>query len=152
MKKIAVFPGSFSPFTLGHKSVVDTALPLFEKIIIAIGTNDQKKSEFSLEKRKKWIKSVYIDNPKVEVSSYDGLTVDYCDHIKSKYIIRGLRNSKDFEYEKQIAITNNKINNNIETIFILTSDNVTHISSTIIRDIIKNGGDASQFLPEQIKI
>ena len=152
MKKIAVFPGSFSPFTLGHKSVVDTALPLFEKIIIAIGINDQKKSEFSLEKRKKWIKSVYIDNPKIEVISYDGLTVDYCDHIKSKYIIRGLRNSKDFEYEKQIAITNNKINNDIETIFILTSNNVTHISSTIIRDIIKNGGDASQFLPEQIKI
>ena len=152
MTKIAVFPGSFSPFTLGHKAVIDSALPLFDKIIIAIGINNNKKDSFTLEKRIKWIESVFKGDPKIKVRSYNGLTVDLCREENAKFIIRGLRNSHDFKFEKEIAQTNKKLNDNIETIFIMTPPELSHISSTIIRDIIANNGDVSQFLPKQIKL
>ena len=152
MNKIAIFPGSFSPFTLGHKSVVDKALPLFQKIIISIGINESKNINFSIQQRENWIRSVYLDNPKIEVQTYKGLTVDHCKIIGAQYIIRGLRDSKDFEYEKKIAQTNKELNNNIETLFILTPPNLAHISSTIILEIIKNGGDTSKFLPKEVKL
>ena len=152
MSKIAIFPGSFSPFTLGHKSVVDRALPLFDKIIIAVGINSEKNEYFSIEERKNWIKDIYKTNPKIEVQFYEGLTVDFCEKVDAKYILRGLRDSHDFKYEKNIAQTNKNLNSELETIFIITPPEISHISSTIIRDIIKNGGDVSQFLPKEIDL
>ena len=152
MNKTAIFPGSFSPFTLGHKSVVDRSLPLFEKIIIAIGRNLEKNEYFSIEERKEWIKKIYAKNSKIEVQVYKGLTVDFCVKVKAKYILRGLRDSHDFKYEKNIAQTNKNINSEVETIFIITPPEISHISSTIIRDIIKNGGNVSQFLPKEIDL
>ena len=152
MSRIAVFPGSFSPFTLGHKSVVDRSLPLFDKIIIAIGINSEKNEYFSIEEREKWIKDIYKDNPKIEVQFYEGLTVDFCEKVEAKYILRGLRDSHDFKYEKNIAQTNKNLNPKLETIFVITPPEMSHISSTIMRDIIKNGGDVSQFLPKEIDL
>ena len=152
MNKIAVFPGSFSPFTLGHKSVVDRALPLFDQIIIAIGINSEKNEYFSIEERKCWIQDVYKENSKINVQFFEGLTVDLCKNIGADYILRGLRDSHDFKYEKNISQTNYKLNNKVQTIFIMTPPEISHISSTIIRDIIKNGGDVSQFLPKEIDL
>ncbi|MBT5699402.1 MAG: pantetheine-phosphate adenylyltransferase [Flavobacteriales bacterium] len=152
MSRIAVFPGSFSPFTLGHKSVVDRSLPLFDKIIIAIGINSEKNEYFSIEEKEKWIKDIYKDNPKIEVQFYEGLTVDFCEKEEAKYILRGLRDSHDFKYEKNIAQTNKNLNPKLETIFVITPPEMSHISSTIMRDIIKNGGDVSQFLPKEIDL
>lgn len=152
MNKIAIFPGSFSPFTLGHKSVVDRSLPLFDKIIIAIGINSEKNEYFSIEERKQWIKEVYKSNSKIEVQFYEGLTVDFCEKVGANYILRGLRDSHDFKYEKNIAQTNTNLNDKVETIFIITPPEISHISSSIIRDIIKNGGDVSQFLPKEIDL
>jgi len=152
MNRIAVFPGSFSPFTLGHKSVVDRSLPLFDKIIIAIGINSEKNEYFSIEEREKWIKDIYKDNSKIEVQFYEGLTVDFCEKSEAKYILRGLRDSHDFKYEKNIAQTNKNLNPKLETIFMITPPEISHISSTIMRDIIKNGGDVSQFLPKEIDL
>lgn len=152
MNKIAIFPGSFSPFTLGHKSVVDRALPLFEKIIIAIGINSNKNEYFSIKEREQWINEIYKNNSKIEVQFYEGLTVDLCEKIGANYILRGLRDSHDFKYEKNIAQTNKKLNDDIETIFIITPPEISHISSTIVRDIIKNGGDVSQFLPKEVDL
>ena len=152
MNKIAIFPGSFSPFTLGHKSVVDRALPLFDKIIIAIGINSKKNEYFSIEEREKWINEIYKNNSKIEVQFYEGLTVDLCEKVRANYILRGLRDSHDFKYEKNIAQNNKKLNDKIETIFIITPPEISHISSTIVRDIIKNGGDVSQFLPDEVDL
>jgi len=152
MNKTALFPGSFSPFTLGHKSVVDRSLPLFDKIIIAIGINSEKNEYFSIEERKQWINEVYKSNSKIEVQFYEGLTVDFCEKVGASYILRGLRDSHDFKYEKNIAQINTNLNYKIETIFILTPLEISHISSSIIRDIIKNGGDVSQFLPKEIDL
>jgi len=152
MNKIAIFPGSFSPFTLGHRSVVDRALPLFDKIIIAIGINSKKNEYFSIEEREQWINEIYKKNSKIEVQFYEGLTVDFCEKVGARYIIRGLRDSHDFKYEKNIAQTNKKLNDRIETIFIITPPEISHISSTIVRDIIKNGGDVSQFLPDELDL
>ena len=152
MNKIAIFPGSFSPFTLGHQYVVDRALPLFNKIIISIGVNAEKNEYFSIDEREEWIKSVYKNNPKVEIKRYEELTVDFCNKTGAKYILRGLRNSHDFRYEKNIAQTNKDLNAEIDTIFIIGPARLAHISSTIIRDIIKNGGDVSQFIPQEIDL
>ena len=152
MNKIAIFPGSFSPFTLGHRSVVDRALPLFDKIIIAIGINSEKNEYFSIEEREQWINEIYKNNSKIEVQFYEGLTVDLCKKVGANYILRGLRDSHDFKYEKNIAQTNKKLNDKIETIFIITPPEISHISSTIVRDIIKNGGDVSQFLPDEVDL
>ena len=152
MNKIAIFPGSFSPFTLGHQYVVDRALPLFDKIIISIGVNAEKNEYFSIDEREEWIKSVYKNNPKVKIKRYEELTVDFCKKTGAKYILRGLRNSHDFRYEKNIAQTNKDLNAEIDTIFIIGPARLAHISSTIIRDIIKNGGDVSHFIPQEIDL
>ncbi len=150
MIKIAIFPGSFSPFTKGHQSIVDRALPLFDKLIIAIGINGDKEQYFTIDEKKKWIESVYKYNTKIEVKKYEGLTVDFCKKENANYILRGLRDSHDFKFEKNISQMNKNLNSDIETVFIITSAELSHISSTIVRDIIKNGGDVSQFLPKEI--
>ena len=148
MKK-AVFPGSFDPITLGHVDIIDRAIPLFDEIVIAIGVNADKHYMFSLEERMAFIKKTYAHEPKISIDSYEGLTVDYCKSIHSNFILRGLRNPADFEFEKAIAITNRKLSG-IETVFLLTSAETTFISSSIVRDILKNKGDASILLPKGI--
>ena len=152
MNKKAVFPGYFAPFTKGHHSVVLRALPLFDEIVIALGTNSQKEEYFSLEERTAWIEQVFAKEAKVSVQKYEGLTIDFCDRINANYILRGLRNSHDFKYEKGIAQMNRSMKNNIDTIFIITEPEVSHISSTLVRDVVKNGGDVSQFVPEEMEI
>ena len=152
MNRIAIFPGSFSPFSLGHKAVVDSALPLFDKIIIAVGNNPEKNQYFSIKKRLKWINDVYKNMPNIRVERYEGLTVDFCKTVNANFIVRGLRDSHDFKFEKNIAQMNKKLNARIETIFIITPPDLSHISSTILRDIIKNGGDISTFIPKEISI
>ena len=152
MTRIAIFPGSFSPFTVGHQSVVDRALPLFDKIIISIGINSEKNQYFSIEERLQWIKDVYANNAKIEVKFYEGLTVDFCKKENANYILRGLRDSHDFKFEKGIAQMNKDLNKEVETIFIITPPEISHISSSIIRDIIKNGGDVSKFIPKEIDL
>jgi len=149
--KRAVFPGSFDPLTLGHKDIIDRALPLFDEIIIAIGTNSSKKYMFNLDQRKEFIKKTYINEPKIKVDTYKGLTIDYCKKVKSKFILRGLRNPADFEFEKAIAHTNRKMSK-IETVFLLTSADTSYISSSIVRDILKNKGDVSRFVPKSVLI
>ncbi|OFX32678.1 MAG: pantetheine-phosphate adenylyltransferase [Bacteroidetes bacterium GWA2_32_17] len=151
MKKIAIFPGSFDPITKGHESVVKRALPLFDKIIIAIGNNSEKNdSLFPLKSRINWIKQTFNNKPKVEVKEYNGLTIDFCKKMKAGFILRGLRTSADFEFERAIAQTNRFLAKNIETIFILTTPEHTSITSTIVREVFKNGGDASLFVPKGI--
>jgi pantetheine-phosphate adenylyltransferase len=152
MSKIAIFPGSFAPFSVGHQSIVEKALPLFDKIVIAIGINSEKNQYFSIEERLEWITDVYGKNPKIEVKRYEGLTVDFCKKEKANYILRGLRDSHDFKFEKNIAQMNKELNTSIETIFIITPPELSHISSSLIRDIIQNGGDAQQFVPKEINI
>ena len=152
MIKKAVFPGSFAPFTKGHESLVLRALPLFDEIVIAVGTNSEKNEYFSLEERCKWIEQVFVNEPKVSVQKYEGLTIDFCEKISANYILRGLRNSSDFKYEKGIAQMNRSMKNHIDTIFIITEPEVSHISSTLVRDVVKNGGDASQFVPDGVTI
>ncbi|MAQ47653.1 MAG: pantetheine-phosphate adenylyltransferase [Flavobacteriales bacterium] len=144
--KSAVFPGSFDPLTLGHIDIVKRSLQLFDKVIIAIGMNPEKKYMFSLKKRKEFITSIFKNEKKILIKDYAGLTVNFCKEQKSKYIIRGLRNYTDFQYEKDIALTNNKLNTKIETVFFLTSQNHMMISSSIVKDIIKNRGDLKPFL------
>ena len=145
----AVFPGSFDPLTLGHKDIIDRALPLFDEIIIAIGTNSSKKYMFDLEKRKDFIRKTYKNEPKIKVDTYKGLTIDYCKEIDSDFILRGLRNPADFEFEKAIAHTNRKMSQ-IETVFLLTSADTSYISSSIVRDILQNKGDVSLFVPKEV--
>ena len=152
MAKVAVFPGSFSPFTIGHQSIIDRSLSLFDKIIIAIGINSEKNQYFSIEERMQWLKEIYEKHPKIEIKFYEGLTVEFCKKEDAKFIIRGLRDSHDFKFEKNIAQMNHEINNEIETIFLMTPPEISHISSTTIRDIIKNGGDVSKFIPKQINL
>ncbi len=148
MERIAVFPGSFDPFTIGHESIVRRALPLFDKIIIAIGENSTKVDFFPLEKRLQWIKELFEYEEKISVCSFKGLTVDFCKQHQASYIIRGLRTSADFEYERAIAQVNRLMNDEIETIFILTLPEHTAITSTLVREIIRHGGDANKFLPK----
>jgi len=148
MERIAIFPGSFDPFTVGHESIVNRALPLFDKIVIAIGYNADKKSFFPIEKRIQWIKEAFDHNPKIEVETFDGLTVEYCKKKGAKFILRGLRTAADFEYERAIAQINKKMEDELESIFLLTTPEHTMITSTVVRDIIRHNGDASQFLPK----
>ena len=152
MKKIAVFPGSFDPFTIGHEAIVRGAFSLFDEIIIAIGANALKKNYYSLEDRKQMISLVFKDEPRIKVAHYEGLTVEYCKSIGAEYLIRGLRTSADFEFERAIAQTNRVLDSNIESVFLLTVPEHNHINSTIVRDIIKNGGDASAFVPKAIDL
>ncbi len=152
MKKIALFPGSFDPITKGHESIVLRALPLFDEIIIAIGINERKTSYFPLEKRKSWIEKVFQTQPKVKVITYEGLTVDLCKRLNVNFILRGLRTSADFEFERSIGQMNKKMHPDIETVFFLTTPEHTALNSYIVRDIIRNGGDASQFIPDAIEL
>lgn len=147
---IAVFPGSFDPITVGHVDIVNRSLPLFDKIIVAIGVNTQKKYLFELEQRIEWIEKVFEGNPKIEVDSYEGLTINYCQSIGANYIVRGIRSAADFEYEKTIAHLNNAMKANIETILILSKPELAPISSTIVREIIIGKGDVSKFVPQAI--
>ena len=147
MERVAIFPGSFDPFTVGHESIVKRALPLFDKIIIMIGYNSNKRSFFPIEKREQWIKEVFKNESKVTVECHEGLTVDFCKKVNARYILRGLRTSADFEFERAIAQMNKKMHPQIESVFLLTMPEHTPINSTIVRDIIFHGGDASMFLP-----
>ena len=150
--RIAVFPGSFDPITIGHVDLVRRALPLFDKVIMAIGINSQKKYLFPLEQRLEWLRIVFAEEPKVEVDSFERLTADYCKRIGANYLLRGLRNASDFDYEKTISQLNHIVGDGLETIFLIAQPGYSHISSTIVREIIKGGGDASPFLPESVFI
>jgi len=150
--RIAVFPGSFDPITIGHVDLVRRALPLFDKVILAIGINSQKKYLFPLEQRLEWLRLVFEDEPKVDVDSFERLTADYCKRIGANYLLRGLRNASDFDYEKTISQLNHIVGDGLETIFLIAQPGYSHISSTIVREIIKGGGDASPFLPESVFI
>jgi len=151
--KTAVFPGSFDPFTIGHESVVRRALDMFDKVIIGIGFNTTKTRFISIEKSTAGIQQVFADTPgRVEVKVFKGLTVDFCKSEQSRYILRGLRTAADFEYERAIAQTNKAMYPEIETVFLLTLPQHTFVNSSIIREIIKQGGDAGQFLPERYRI
>ena len=150
--KIAVFPGSFDPITVGHYDLIERALPLFDKIVVAVGINSQKKYLFDLDKRIAWLHKVFAGHDKVSVGQFEGLTVHYCETIGARYLIRGLRNASDFDYEKTISQLNHIVGDNIETVFLISKPEFSHISSTIVREIIKGGGDASPFLPASIDI
>ena len=155
MERIAVFPGSFDPITLGHCDIINRALPLFDKIIVAIGQNSGKNYMFSLEQRKKFLHDTFSHLDKIEIDNYEGLTVDYCLNKKANFILRGLRNPADFEFEKAIAHTNRALTRDkilLETVFLLTSSGKSYISSSIVRDVIRNNGDYTILVPEAVKI
>ena len=148
-KRTAIFPGSFDPLTLGHVDVIQRALPLFDHLVIAIGVNADKKYMYSLEERKKIIRDTFRGIPNIEVVHYEGLTVDFCQKIGAQFILRGLRNPADFEFEKAIAHTNRTLSD-IETVFLLTASATSFISSSIVRDVIRNHGDYSKLVPESV--
>lgn len=150
MQRIAVFPGSFDPITRGHENIILRALPLFDKIIIAIGENAEKKSFFPITKREAWIKAVFTDEPRIEVTRYSGLTVNFCRQVNALFILRGLRTSADFEFERSIGQVNKKLYPEIETVFLLTTPEFTALNSSIVRDVIRHGGDPSQFVPDAL--
>jgi len=152
MAKIALFPGSFDPITLGHYDVILRSLDLFDKIIIGVGHNSSKSYLFPLQDRIKFIEDSFYDIPQVQVKTYRGLTIDFCKEMGARFILRGLRTSADFEFEKSIAQMNHYMDGGIETVFILSSPQYAPVSSTIVRDIIRNGGDASAFVPEGVKL
>jgi pantetheine-phosphate adenylyltransferase len=152
MKKIAVFPGSFDPFTIGHEAIVRRALSLFDEIIIAVGANALKKSFYSVETRKSMIDKVFQNEPRVKVNHYEGLTVDFCKKNGAGFLLRGLRTAADFEFERAIAQVNKVMAPDIESVFILTVPEHSHINSSIVRDIIRSGGNASRFVPASINL
>ncbi len=151
MKRICLFPGTFDPLTLGHTDIIDRALPLFDKLVIGIGRNSNKAPMFSEKQRLKWAREIYKNNSKVEVLAYDGLTVDCCKKAGANFILRGIRYVNDFEYEKAIADMNRSLDKKIETIFLTCLPQYTSVASTLVRDVLKNGGDVSQFLPEVVR-
>jgi pantetheine-phosphate adenylyltransferase len=151
-EKIAVFPGSFDPITKGHVNIVKRALPLFDKVIVAIGNNSSKKYSFSFEQRVNWLKEVFKNDPKVVVTEFQGLTVNFAKAQNAKYLIRGIRTAADFDYEKTIAQLNKSMSPELETICIISDPDLSHISSTIVREIVLNGGDPSIFLPQEVVI
>ena len=152
MERICLFPGTFDPITLGHVDIINRALPLFDKIIVGIGLNSAKAPMFSPEQRLQWINDIYQLENKVEGAVYDGLTIDYCNKIGARFILRGIRYVSDFEYEKTIADANRTLDNSIETIFLTGEPKYTSVASTIVRDIIRNGGDATPFLPTVVAV
>ena len=152
MKKIAVFPGSFDPFTIGHENIVIRALGFFDEIIIAVGANALKKSYYSLEIRKEMIRRIFLNEVRVRVDHYEGLTVDFCTRNGAKYILRGLRTAADFEFERAIAQVNKALAPEIDSVFLLTVTDHSYINSTIVRDIIRSGGDAARFVPDAINL
>ncbi len=152
MNKIAVFPGSFDPFTIGHESIITRALDIFDKIIIAVGNNENKKVFFNLDVRLSMIKEVFKNIEKVEVTQFNGLTIDFCKQVKALYILRGLRTSADFEYERAIAQVNKAMYPEIESVFFLTLPEHTSINSSIVREILRYGGDVSKFIPHAVDL
>ena len=147
----AIFPGSFDPITMGHVDIIRRSLPLFDELIIAIGVNSTKKYMFSLEQRKAFIETTFAEEAKIKVDTYEGLTVDYCNTIDAKFIIRGLRNPADFEFEKTITQVNRRLSE-IETVFLLTSAENSFISSSIVREVIHFGGDYSSMVPDAVRL
>lgn len=152
MEKVAVFPGTFDPFTVGHEAIVIRALSIFDRIIVAVGMNFSKKTLFTFEQRVSMINDVFKNEKRIEVVGYEGLTVDFCVRSRAKYLLRGLRTAADFEYERAIGQVNKALNPDIESVFLLTSPEHSHVNSTIVRDILVNGGDASIFIPQCVNI
>jgi len=150
MKK-AIFPGSFDPITLGHEDIIQRGIPLFDEIVIAIGVNAEKKYMFSLEERKRFIEETFKNEPKIKVITYEGLTIDICQKINADFILRGLRNPADFEFEKAIAHTNRRLSK-IETVFLLTAARTSYISSSIVRDVIRNNGEYELLVPDAVRV
>ena len=150
MKRICLSPGTFDPITLGHTDVIDRSLDLFDEIVVGIGVNSAKTPMFSLEQRMQWIRDIYSHTPKVKVISYEGLTIKSCKEVGAQFILRGIRSIGDFEYEKAIADVNRMMDNSIETIFLSCSPRYSTLASSLVRDVLKYGGDASQLLPENI--
>lgn len=150
MERICLFPGTFDPVTLGHVDIINRALPLFDKIVVGIGVNTSKAPMFSAEQRLQWIREIYADEERVEGAIYEGLTIHFCEKIGAQFILRGIRYVSDFEYEKTIADANRTLDKSIETIFLTGEPKYTSVASTIVRDIIRNGGDAAPFLPELV--
>jgi len=149
--KRAIFPGSFDPLTLGHYDIIMRGITLFDELIIAIGKNADKKYMFSLDERMRFIKEAFKKETQIKVLTYEGLTVDFCKKVDAGYILRGLRNPGDFEFEKAIAHTNRKLSE-IETVFLLTSSGKSYISSSIVRDVIRNGGDYTGLVPDSVRV
>ena len=149
--KRALFPGSFDPITNGHYDIIKRGVKLFDEVVVAIGINADKKYMFTVEERKAFIERAFENQPKVKVTTYEGLTVDYCKEINAKFILRGLRNPADFEFEKAIAHTNRKLSK-IETVFLLTAAKTSYISSSIVRDVIRNNGDYTVLVPESVRV
>ena len=150
MQRICLFPGTFDPITFGHVDIIERAVSLFDKLIIGIGINSSKQPMFTIEQRTGWIKEIFKNDPRIEVASYEGLTVDYCRKIEAQYILRGIRYVSDFEYEKAIADMNRMLVPDIETIFLTCSPLYSTISSTLVRDVIRNGGNAGMFVPKEV--
>jgi len=148
--KVCLFPGTFDPITLGHVDIITRALPLFDSIVVGIGTNTGKAPMFSAERRLKWIEDIFANEPKISGAVYEGLTVNFCKKIGAAFILRGIRYVSDFEYEKTIADANRQLDNTIETIFLTGEPKYTSVASTIVRDILKNGGNADAFLPQVV--
>lgn len=150
MQRICLFPGTFDPVTLGHIDIIDRALPLFDKLIIGIGRNVNKQPMFSEEQRLEWIKEIYRGNDKVDAVVYEGLTVECCKKVNANFILRGIRYVNDFEYEKAIADMNRSLDGHIDTIFLTCLPQFTSVASTLVRDVLRNGGEVSQFLPNLV--
>jgi pantetheine-phosphate adenylyltransferase len=148
--RIGLFPGTFDPITIGHQDIINRSLPLFDKLFIGIGRNVNKEPMFSVEQRLEWIREIYKDNPKVEAVAFEGLTIRCCQQVGANFILRGIRYVNDFEYEKAIADMNRSLDGNIETVFLTCLPQYTSVASTLVRDVIKNGGDVSQFLPDVV--
>jgi len=148
--RIALFPGTFDPITIGHQDIINRSLPLFDKLFIGIGRNVNKEPMFSVEQRLEWVRELYRDNPKVEAVSFDGLTIRCCQEVGANFILRGIRYVNDFEYEKAIADMNRSLDHNIETVFLTCLPQYTSVASTLVRDVLRNGGDAMQFLPHVV--
>jgi pantetheine-phosphate adenylyltransferase len=150
MQRIALFPGTFDPITIGHLDIIERATPLFDKLVIGIGRNASKEPMFPDELRLRWVKEIYKDNPKVDAVIYEGLTISCCQKVNANFIVRGIRYVNDFEYEKAIADMNRSLDKNIETIFLTCLPQFTSVASTLVRDVLRNGGDALQFLPNVV--
>lgn len=150
MQRIALFPGTFDPITIGHLDIINRALPLFDKLVIGIGRNINKTPMFSDDQRISWIEEIYKDNPKVSAVLYEGLTVDCCQKVGANFIVRGIRYVNDFEYEKAIADMNRSLDTNIETVFLTCLPQFTSVASTLVRDVLRNGGDVMKFLPDVV--
>jgi len=151
MQRICLFPGTFDPITLGHVDIIQRAVSLFDKLVIGVGINSSKQPMFSIEQRTEWFKEIFKKEPRIEVAGYEGLTVEFCKKIGAAYILRGIRYVSDFEYEKAIADMNRMLEPGIETLFLTCSPDYSTISSTLVRDVIRNGGDVSKFVPKEVK-